>query len=148
MKRLILILIIYLPLAARENTKIPDPAPNPKFRTVKNCIEPRMLKYWSYTPEIFTLKVNGQPLKPGAFLQVPLEKNTMVVRYDYSFANGFRKGAKEVTFEVDSAKNECDLKFSWDDESRVILLGQNLKKSKDSNLIAKEQDRFLIKNGL
>lgn len=120
MKRLILILITSGQVIALHGENSSSLLQNTHHRIVKNCIQPEMLKYWSYTPDIFTLSVNGQALKPGASLKVPLQENNMVVRYDYSFAKGFRTGAKEVTFKLDSTNAQCDLKFSWDNEFRII----------------------------
>ena len=127
MKHLILIFFSSLSMAAIALT--PKHEKNHPI-TITNNIQPKMLKYWSYSPDIFTLKINGQLVKPGHSVSIPAESNSMNVRYDYSFAKGFRTGAKEITFEIDPAQKEYDLKFSWHNESRVIATGAKPQKVK------------------
>ena len=43
----------------------------------------------------------------------------MIVRYGYSFYNGWYTGAKEIIFDLDPEKKEYNLNFSWDNEWRV-----------------------------
>ena len=90
--------------------------------TIFNRIEPDMLKYWAYSPDIFALKVNGIPLKPGKSitLEQPQSKE-MIIRYDFSFANGFRKGAKEITFDLENNKNKHEISFSWKNKLRISV---------------------------
>jgi hypothetical protein len=105
---------------------------NIETRSIKvtNCIKPAMLKYWSYTPDTFSLKVNGTPLAPGTSCTIPLAQNSIKLRYDYSFAKGFRSGAKEMIVEVEPNKKELDISFSWNNEHRIIAPG--IKINKDS----------------
>ena len=79
-----------------------------------------------YKPEFFAIKVNGQPLKPGASVTIPSINNKLTVRYDYSFVVGWwfkRNGANEIIFKLDPTKKEYDLSFSWKNEFRAIMPG-------------------------
>ena len=101
---------------------------------ITNKIKPKMLEYQflkiSYSPDIFKLKVNDAELKPNSSMSLPGNQKTMTVRYDYSFANGWRTGAKEIVFELDSQNSDCDLEFSWDNEWRVVASGAKPKQVK------------------
>jgi hypothetical protein len=101
---------------------------------ITNKIKPKMLEYqllkMSYSPDIFKLKINNHELKPNSSLCVPCDQKTMIVRYDYSFANGWRTGAKEITFELDPKSTECNLEFSWNNEWRIVASGAKPKKVK------------------
>ncbi len=92
--------------------------------TVKNNIKPDILvyKHWTgkYEPEIFTVSINGQTIEQDKEYKVLASDNTLEVRYDYSFANGFRKGAKIVKFQIEK-DNNLNLTFSWNDEWHVIM---------------------------
>ncbi len=93
--------------------------------TVKNNIKPDMLayKHWTgkYEPEIFTISINDQTIEQDKEYKVEANNKTLEVRYDYSFANGFRKGAKVVKFQIEKNSNDLNLTFSWDDEWHVIM---------------------------
>jgi len=97
---------------------------SPQTVTVKNNIKPAMLayKHWTgtYEPEIFTISINGQIIEQDKEYKIEANDKTLEVRYDYSFANGFRKGAKIVTFQIEKANN-LNLTFSWNDEYHVIM---------------------------
>lgn len=107
------------PLSSQENYQ-----KNIQTIKINNKIESKMLKYWTYFPDRFALKVNGTTIQSGSSLSIPLNNNKLTVRYDYSFANGFRAGAKEITFEITNPqKKEYDIHFSWNDKYRVIVDG-------------------------
>jgi len=99
--------------------------------TVKNSITPAMLSYahWTgtYSPSVFEIEVNGTPLAQGAQTVIPLDKdNSFAVSYHYSFMNGYKTGARKVTFSVDPEKSEpekhgiVELGFSWKNKWHVI----------------------------
>lgn len=103
------------------------PPPEIKEILIRNTIKPKMLEYTflkiGYSPDSFTLKVNDKELKAGHSMSLPADKQTVRIRYDYSFAKGWRTGAKEITFELDKQKKEYDLEFSWHNQWRVIAGG-------------------------
>jgi len=74
----------------------------------------------SYTPNKFVFKINGQEIAPGKTISIQASKK-MMVRYDYEFANGKRKGSKEIEFELDPKAKELDMRFSWNNEWRVVF---------------------------
>jgi len=101
--------------------------------TIENHITKKMLTYKyfvSYSPTKFDLYANNvhlvtldeknRPISTN-LNQVPLKDNTLVIRYDYEFMNGSRKGAKEVIFEVNPNVSVLNLTFSWKDKWRVVL---------------------------
>lgn len=101
---------------------------------VHNNIKPEMLEYsllkMKYTPDSFSLKANGTLIKPGTSLPIPTEGNTLIIRYDYSFAKGWRTGAKEIVFELEKDTSECDVQFSWNNQWRIIAGGAQPQKVK------------------
>ncbi len=101
---------------------------------VRNSIKPKMLEYMffktGYSPDSFKLSVNGKEIKPGSSIAVAADQKNLTVRYDYSFAKGWRTGAKEIIFELDANNKEYNLEFSWNNEWRVIAAGATPKKVK------------------
>ena len=101
---------------------------------IRNNIKPKMLEYTflkiGYSPDSFSLKVNGTQVLPGSSIGLASNKKTMTVRYDYSFAKGWRTGAKEIIFELDPKNKECDLEFSWYNQWRVVASGAKAQKVK------------------
>ncbi len=91
--------------------------------TVKNIIKPEMLSYFCYKPDFFCLAVNGKKVEPGSSIALSNNQNQLTIRYDYSFAKGFRTGAKEITFELNSDKKEYEVMFSWKNKDRIIMPG-------------------------
>lgn len=81
--------------------------------------------FWNsrYYPERLAISINGKPIEQGGSIEIPASEKTMTVRYDYSFAKGFRTGAKEITFELNSQKKDYFLNFSWQDKWRVSAPG-------------------------
>lgn len=96
-----------------------------KIVTIKNNIEPAMLRYkhWSgtYKPTTFVITINGQEIKPNTQQDITITNNQLAVRFDYAFLNGKRKGAKIVSFTVNTNKPTLNLSFSWDDKWQVII---------------------------
>jgi len=90
--------------------------------TINTKITENMIRYSyfgaSYKPD-FSLKVNNQELRCSESKKVTLNENKMKVRYDYNFS-GFKKGAKEVVFEVPNDIDTVDVTFSWDNRWRVV----------------------------
>lgn len=72
----------------------------------------------SYTPNKFVFKVNGKEVEPGKEVSIPTA-DTFLVRYDYEFANGKRKGAKEIEFKRNPNAQKLDMRFSWNNQWRV-----------------------------
>ncbi len=92
---------------------------------VTNNIEQSMLtyKHWTgkYEPSTFVVSIDGQTIEQNKEYNILVTDSTLKVRYDYSFINGMRKGAKIIKFQLE--KNAVDLliTFSWNDEWRVII---------------------------
>jgi hypothetical protein len=127
----ILLIFVFSNIFAKE-TQNPLGGESQKNIKVTNKIKPKMLEYHflkiNYSPDIFKLKVNNCQLNPNSSITIPSNQKTMTVRYDYSFANGWRTGAKEITFELDPKSTECNLEFSWDNEWRIVASGATPKK--------------------
>ena len=93
-----------------------------KTITIKNNITTDMLayKHWTGTHEpFFILTVNGKKIEQGKQEEITVKDNRLEVRYDYSFANGFRKGATIVSCSIEKDAKDVDITFSWDDEWRI-----------------------------
>jgi|GEM_PF-4483742 len=115
---------------------IVNPTAKARPITVTNKISERMTTYHllgtDYVPE-FQCTVNGIPMKHGCKTEIPIVDNTFVVKYRYNFAQGYCKGAKEVTFEIEPDKKECVLEFSWKNSWRVLASQAKPKKIKKVN---------------
>src|SRR5437588_751670 len=115
MKQFWFLLIAASSLFASNEEAIHQKIPN--TIRVTNTIKPHMLEYTflkiGYSPDQFSLKVNDQELKSGSSLEIPADEKIVRVRYDFSFAKGWRTGAKEVFFELGKDQKECNLEFSW-----------------------------------
>lgn len=99
-----------------------QPAPKNRTITLTTNITDSMLQYSyfgaSYKPD-FNLKVNNQDFKCSDSKKITINENKLRVRYDYNFS-GFKKGTKEVVFEVPSGTDTIDITFSWDNRWRVV----------------------------
>lgn len=91
---------------------------------IKNGITKKMLSYkhWTgkYTPSIFTIKVNDMPITEGNEQTITLENNRFTVSYRYSFMNGYRTGARTITFIVNPEAHEVNLSFAWKNTWHVL----------------------------
>jgi hypothetical protein len=97
---------------------------------VKNSITPTMLAYahWTgtYSPTLFEIEVNGSRLEQDAQTKIALDQNNnFTVSYRYSFMNGYKTGARKVTFSVKPENNIpenniIELGFSWKNKWHVI----------------------------
>lgn len=105
-----------------ETTQKEHHKPTNKTIIVKNNITTDMLtyKHWTGTHEpFFILTVNGKKIEQGKQEEITVKDNNLEVRYDYSFANGFRKGATIVSCNVKKNTKKVDITFSWDDEWHI-----------------------------
>jgi len=93
-----------------------------KTITIKNNITSDMLayKHWTGTHEpFFILTVNGKKIEQGKQEEITIKDNILEVRYDYSFANGFRKGATIVSCSIEKDAKKVAITFSWNDEWQI-----------------------------
>lgn len=106
----------------------------PNNYTITNGITKEMTGYefWNtkYYPDSLDISINGQAVKIGNSIEIAQNDTTITVRYDYSFAKGFRKGAKEMLFELNPAKKKYLLNFSWHHDDRITAEGAKLKVAK------------------
>ena len=93
--------------------------------TITNAIEPSMLayKHWTgtYSPETFTIAVNGTEIAQGAQYTLSADTNTVDVQCNYSFMNGMRKGTKTVSYQLHENITQANITFSWKDDWQVIV---------------------------
>lgn len=93
--------------------------------TITNAIEPKMLEYkhWTgkYSPELFTLSVNGLEVEQGKSCNVPADASTVEIAYTYSFMNGMRTGGKKISYQLNENITQADITFDWKDDWRVII---------------------------
>lgn len=102
--------------------------------TITNGITKKMTGYefWgiTYYPDHLHVSINGKPMETNTSIEIPQHEKTMTVRYDYSFAKGFRKGAKEMRFELSPEKKAYLLNFSWYNNDRIFAEGAKLQEVK------------------
>jgi len=107
--------------APAETTSVADATPI----IIANAIEPSMLEYkhWTgkYSPEIFTISVNGTQIEQGKTIEVPATTKTVEIRYDYSFMNGIKSGGKTISYELNENITQVNITFSWKDDWRVLV---------------------------
>ncbi len=60
-------------------------------------------------------------------IELPPDQSKVTIRYDYSFAGGWRTGAKEIVFELNPSKKKYNLNFSWHDKWRILAAGASPK---------------------
>ena|SRR5579872_4741016 len=93
--------------------------------TIKNAIEPNMIayKHWTgtYDPDTFTITINGVEVAQGAEHTIPATQDPITIRYDYSFVNGKRTGAKVVSYQLNENITEANITFSWNNDWRVVV---------------------------
>ncbi|MEI8296319.1 MAG: hypothetical protein WCG04_07370 [Alphaproteobacteria bacterium] len=91
---------------------------------IRNGITKKMLSYKHWTgkdtPSIFTIKVNDTPIVEGDELAVALDNNRFTVSYRYSFMNGYRIGARTITFIVNPESKAINLSFNWKNKWHVL----------------------------
>ncbi len=97
----------------------------PAAITITNGIEPNMLayKHWTgtYSPETFTIAINGTEVAQGSSHTLPAATKTMDIQYNYSFMNGMRTGAKKVSYELHENSTQATITFSWKDTWKVLV---------------------------
>lgn len=77
-----------------------------------------------FKPTKFKLTINGQKLKDGQSIHIPIENNRFLIRYDYEFKAMFQSftGYREVEFEIDDlTRDHISIDFSWKHEHRFII---------------------------
>jgi|GEM_PF-2280504 len=102
-----------------------DNSKNSRTVTVQNNITKSMLTYshWTgrYKPTTFAISINGKPLEQEQSHTIPMRNNRITIFYRYSFMNGYRTGARNITFVVDPDVNSLSLTFSWKNKWHVLL---------------------------
>lgn len=93
--------------------------------TITNRIEPSMLSYkhWTgtYSPDVFMVYINDTIIEQGQTYTLADSKTPVVIRFDYSFMNGMRKGTKSTTYNMHNQTTTATLTFSWLDTNKVLL---------------------------
>jgi len=104
---------------------MPDTSKVEKIIIIKNNIKPIMLRYkhWSgtYEPTTFIITINGQKIRPNTKQNVTISNNQLDVRFNYAFLNGKRRGAKIVSFILNTNSSTLNFSFSWHDKWQVII---------------------------
>ena len=84
-----------------------------------------MLKYkhWTgtYSPETFTVTVNGTEVAQGTQHTLPAETKNLDVSFSYSFMNGMRTGTKTVSYQLNENSTQANITFSWKDDKKVLV---------------------------
>ncbi|HLC07276.1 MAG TPA: hypothetical protein VJJ26_03750 [Candidatus Babeliales bacterium] len=93
--------------------------------TITNAIEPSMLayKHWTgtYSPETFTVAVNGTEVEQGKACEIPAGTTAVEVQYKYSFMSGMRTGGKKISYQLNENVTQANITFNWKDDWRVIV---------------------------
>lgn len=102
--------------------------------SITNNITKEMLtyKHWSgsYAPSIFAITIGGDRLLNNETVQVQATtQNTITIRYDYSFANGYKTGSREIEFIISPEKTQYALTFSWGSPTHLILENAAIKEA-------------------
>lgn len=100
--------------------------------TVTNNITKKMISYTkcfvSYTPD-FNLIINDEIIPPGHTRKVVVDNNNMlIVTYSYNFLNGYKKGKRSVSFELNPNQNAYEITFSWQNDWRLMIAQATPKK--------------------
>jgi len=104
--------------------------------TITNGIEVDMLNYkhWTgtYSPDVFTVYINDTIVEQGQTYTLTDSKTPVVIRFDYSFMNGIRKGTKTVTYAINDKATTATVTFSWLDTHKILLDNAILTPKKDA----------------
>ncbi|HSC25529.1 MAG TPA: hypothetical protein VLB80_04940 [Candidatus Babeliales bacterium] len=105
--------------------KITDDSSLAESITIINAIDADMLayKHWTgtYSPEIFTIAVDGTEIVQGSQLTLPSQTTTITIQYTYSFMNGMRSGTKKISYQLHENITRAQITFSWKDAWKVLL---------------------------
>jgi len=128
--------LIPAPKLIIETPKIADAKPVkpadsiPKERTIKlhNSITPEMLKkkYFlrTFIPTKLIVYVNGKEFKKDETVSITIKDNQLTLSFEYEFLDNKKyAGSHEVTLELDPAKNEFDLTFTWNGKQHLLIEG-------------------------
>ena len=128
--------LIPAPKLIIETPKVADVKPIkpatsvPKERTIKlhNSITNDMLKkkhlLKTFTPTKLIIYVNGKEFKKDETMSIIMKDNKLTISFDYEFLDNKKySGTHEVTFELDPAKNEFDLTFTWNGKQHLLIDG-------------------------
>lgn len=90
-----------------------------------NSITNEMLSYTKFPfgtfhPSTFNVSVNGEIIAQQETKSIHLANNECIIRYNFSFHNGYRTGAKEFKFIIPSATKEVKLTFNWKRNVRIL----------------------------
>jgi hypothetical protein len=92
---------------------------------ITNGIEPSMLayKHWmgTYSPESFTITINGTEVAQGTQHTLPAETKTIDVSFSYSFVSGMYKGNKSVSYQLNENTTQATITFSWKDANKILI---------------------------
>jgi hypothetical protein len=92
---------------------------------ITNGIEPSMLayKHWmgTYSPESFSITINGTEVAQGTQLSLPAETKTIDVSFSYSFVSGMYKGNKSVSYQLHENITQATITFSWKDANKILI---------------------------
>ncbi len=98
---------------------------NQREITVTNAITKEMTgKYFcfkTYYPDSFSIVIDKKELSYEKERKVTIENNRLPIEYIYNFANGYRKGIRQVDFEIPETVTQCTLKFSWEQDSYILI---------------------------
>jgi|GEM_PF-4580404 len=108
--------------------------PQPVNISITNNITKEMItyKHWSgsYAPSIFTITISGNQLSNNQTTTTKTTtQNTITIRYDYSFANGYKTGSREIEFIISPEKTQYALTFSWQHPTHLILENAAIKQA-------------------
>jgi len=90
--------------------------------TIHNGIEKKMLgykKFGTHYPTSFKLLVGSTVIEQNSSTTALIKNNELVVQYNFEFMNGYRKGAKEVTFTLKPETESISLGFNWKGSPRL-----------------------------
>lgn len=92
---------------------------------ITNAIDDDMLKYkhWTgtYSPDVFTVTINGTEIARGAECSMPAETKIIDVMFNYSFMNGVRTGAKTASYQLHENITQANITFSWKEDHKILV---------------------------
>jgi len=111
-------------VTATAAPKLTKSLPANRTITVINGIEKKMLgykKFGTHYPTAFKITVGSTVVEQGNTIKAPVKDNTLVVRYDFEFMNGYRNGAREVTIGLKPDTDAITLAFNWKQEYHLAI---------------------------
>jgi hypothetical protein len=101
-------------------------------------------KFFKTFEPTFYITANEKIIDQGQSAQIPITNNTIKISYNYSFINGYKKGAQQIIFTIPSERKTLNLGFSWSNKWRITTSSATPIKAQKLPYEEREQRSLLL----